>query len=125
MSADAKCNIGVNGSDGHGNKCETGSYCCVCSGANHWSAAPCNATLGREEVKTYFGGGRHGPCRAGSPAWECYEAALPQKLTTKMPGFWYSSIRSAYCGTSPLGTNGCAWRKITSNQEHLRSHFLC
>jgi hypothetical protein len=112
FSSYAKCNIGVNGSDGHGNHCPDGTYCCICTGASHWGPpVPCNATLGREEVKTYFGRGHRG-CRQGSPAWQCYEAALPQKLTADTPGYWYSSIRSAYCGDSPLGTNGCTWRVV-------------
>ena len=28
----AKCNVGVNGTDGHGHACEDGVYCCYCEG---------------------------------------------------------------------------------------------
>ena len=113
FSGYAKCNIGVNGSDGHGNSCADGQYCCFCSGSSWGSSEPCNKTLGREVVKDYFGGGGHAGCRTGDPAYECYRAALPRKLTSSYPGYWYSSIKSGYCADSPLGTNGCTWRVVT------------
>jgi hypothetical protein len=37
----AKCNIGVNGTDGHGNTCKDGTYCCYCSRGGHTSAYSC------------------------------------------------------------------------------------
>ena len=33
FSGYAKCNIGVNGTDGHGNVCKDDTYCCFCSGS--------------------------------------------------------------------------------------------
>merc|ERR1712224_722572 len=50
----AKCNIGVNGSDQHGHKCETGTYCCFCT-IGMFLPVPCQKTLGRENLYTFFG----------------------------------------------------------------------
>eukprot|EP00729_Bicosta_minor_P000855 gene855-24429_t len=52
----AKCNIGVNGTDGHGNVCKDDTYCCYCAGTG-WNSRPipCNNTLGRENVTEFFG----------------------------------------------------------------------
>ena len=129
FSGYAKCNIGVNSSDGHGHSCPSGEYCCFCSGSSWGSTVPCNKTLGRETVKSYFGGGDHGDCSATDPAFECYRAALPKKLPASNPGYWYSSIKGGYCdGGAPLGTNGCTWRvaaveKIVSKACHNKVYF--
>jgi hypothetical protein len=113
FSGYAKCNIGVNGTDGHGNTCSTGTYCCFCaSAADPWGPpVPCNKTLGREQVRSHFGGeGRS--CKAGSAAWECYKDALTKKLSAAQPGNWYSSREEGDCGASPVGTGGCTWRLV-------------
>lgn len=90
--ADAKCNIGVNGTDGHGNACQDGIYCCYCFDENR-NVVPCNHTLGRENVKEEFGRMSHGECYQGEPDYECWRSNLPNKLTNSTPGWWYSSYK--------------------------------
>ena len=56
FSGYAKCNIGVNGTDGRGHPCEDDTYCCFCGGFESPHPEPCNATIGFENVSSFFGG---------------------------------------------------------------------
>jgi hypothetical protein len=101
----AKCNIGVNGTDGHGHPCEDDTYCCYCG---DYHPITCNATLGRENVSDFFYSSHHNSsCSLGRPA-SCYRDSVVKKLDPqRRPGWWYSSLASGYCnGTS----TDCTWR---------------
>ena len=108
FSGYAKCNIGVNGTDGHGNPCADDTYCCYCSGASrHGPNVPCNATVGRENVREHFSS--EGDCGANDPNYECWRANLGLKFTDQTPGFWYSPQTLGYCPTS----TECTWDLVS------------
>lgn len=111
----AKCNIGVNGTDGHGNYCKDGTYCCFCAGANRWGPpGPCNATVGRENVRNYFGSSSHGgSCYTGSPDYECWRSNLGNKFTETEPGWWYSPQSLGYCPDHPGSATNCTWNVVS------------
>lgn len=105
----AKCNIGINGTDGRGHKCETGTYCCFCG---DYSVEPCQPTLGREDLYTHFGNGsshHHSFCNDESKSG-CYLSNVMKKLSPKHPGFWYSSLAEGYCASPDA--KECAWRVV-------------
>lgn len=106
----ARCNIGVNGTDGHGHQCKEGTYCCYCQGTSRSETVNCNNTLGHENVKEYFGRGGKG-CKSGSPEWECFLSNLPKKFTDQTPGSWYSSLDQGYCGSENV--DNCTWRVVS------------
>ena len=135
-------NIGVNGTDGHGNECKTDTYCCFCADRSSYKPVPCNMTLGRENVRDYFGGqtitGGIAPwgCRdESSPPWECFKSHLPEKFTDAVPGYWYSSLKEGYCGDDADGrrrrsssSSDCTWRvvrveKIVSKKCHNKVFY--
>jgi len=63
----ARCNICVNGTDGHGNNsCVDGVYDCVCTG-HHGSIVPCGPPVGYVNVSSY-----HRDCNEGDPDWVCW-----------------------------------------------------
>ena len=106
----AKCNMGVNGTDQRGHPCRDGTYCCFCSDAAR-RPAPCEAAVGRENIRDRFGrGGHHSAClRDGRPS-DCYRAKVAQKLTAATPGYWYSTLATSLCGAP--GATACAWRVV-------------
>ena len=129
----AKCNIGVNGTDGRGHPCKDGTYCCFCSNPHvPWGPdIPCNETVGAQNLFEHFGlssGSTHNHhgwgCEKNASAAQCYIVNAFKKLAKDMPGFWYSSLASGYCG-SPHKANSsvCTWRvasveKIVTRQCH-------
>ena len=124
----ARCNIGINGSDGRGHTCKTGSYCCVCG--SYSGSEPCNDTLGREDLYDNMGPkgaaaawaepldqkGHYG-CNEKSQPVECYTSNARKKLTKLHPGYWYSSLASGYCGA----TGSCTWRVVSVDKIITRS----
>ena len=53
FSGYAKCNVGKNGSDGHGNQCKDDVYCCFCQqpGASPFAPGiPCNRWARRDRA---------------------------------------------------------------------------
>jgi hypothetical protein len=116
----AKCNIGVNGTDGHGNACEDGTYCCYCM--DEWDRVfPCDDTVGRQNLYDHYAsnntsGRRHDFCHVGSKPSECYDAHVLKKLSPEKPGYWYSTLKEQY---------GKHWRvasveKIVTRECHVR-----
>ena len=118
----AKCNIGVNGTDGRGHPCKDGTYCCFCEDDSHYGHdVPCNATVGIESLFTHFGNGHtqshanpHGwGCDGKAPASRCYIINAFKKMSFDNPGYWYSSLESGYCGNPKLANNAtCTWRVV-------------
>ena len=121
----AKCNIGVNGSDGHGHSCQDDTYCCYCM--DDWDRTlPCNATVGRQNLFEHYGTGggsrRHDFCHRGSRPSDCYTSNVVEKLSAQLPGYWYSTLAEDYCGG---GAEDCTWRvarveKIVTRECHTR-----
>ena len=115
----AKCNVGVNGTDQHGNECEDGRYCCYCDHEKPWTEygsyaysydAPypaCEKTVGRMDLGKNWGSGSSshhwGGCSYNGSTYhvdQCYQSAMIQKLnSTKVPALWYSSLASGYCAS--------------------------
>jgi hypothetical protein len=123
--ADAKCNIGVNGTDQHGHACKDGTYCCYCEDPRrHGREVPCEQTLGMEDLRDSFGGHFH-ECRPGYPSYYCYLSATFSKLnTTTTRSLWYSSLSSGYCALHPTAPT-CTWRvvaveKIVTRECHAK-----
>jgi len=125
----ARCNIGINGSDGRGHTCKTGSYCCFCGS---YYPESCNDTLGREDLYDHMGQGpeaaaatwaeppdekRHYGCNEKSQPVECYTSNARKKLSKLHPGYWYSSLASGYCGAS----GSCTWRVVSVDKIVTRS----
>jgi hypothetical protein len=138
----AKCNVGVNGTDQHGNECEDGRYCCYCDHEKPWTQygsyaysydAPypaCEKTVGRMDLGKHWGSGSSshhwGGCSYNGSTYhvdQCYQSAMIQKLNgTKVPALWYSSLASGYCA-SPYREE-CTWNvvsvdKIVSRECHV------
>ena len=121
----AMCNIGVNGTDGHGHKCENDTYCCFCHRGSFWPEK-CKTTVGREDLKSHFGhdGRHHFACKPDSPTYYCYMAAVFNKLnSTELDTYWYSSLAAGYCDAP--GATECTWRvvsvdKIVKRECHAR-----
>lgn len=130
FSGYAKCNVGQNGSDGHGNSCTDDTYCCFCQPPGNPSApgGPCNSTVGRQDLYDHFGPGNtprtaalmasagppdhHSWCAsAHSSVADCYRAHSVQKLTKQNPGYWYSSLAKGYCGDAD-SAGDCTWRVV-------------
>ena len=127
-AADAKCNIGVNGTDQRGHACADGTYCCFCEEGWHHDK-PCQATLGRENLTSHFGGGsgRQHTCRSWDPSYACYELAVFEKLAAAKgnDAFWYSSLEEGYCDAANATGPSCTWRvvsvdKIVSRACHTK-----
>lgn len=112
FSGYAKCNIGFNGTDGHGNLCADGTYCCYCS-VDYNSTIPCNATAGRENVRDHFGGSDHDGCKEGGADYECFRTNAAKKFTVATPGWWYSTLDVGACSVHPGSATNCAWRVAT------------
>ena len=121
----AKCNIGVNGTDGRGHRCATGEYCCFCG---DYRPEACEASVGREDLYDHFGPSNsshhHSFCHILSPPSICYQSNAFKKLSPQKPGYWYSSLASGYCGAGSTGDN-CTWRvksvdKIVTRACHSR-----
>ena len=110
-SAYAKCNICQNGTDGRGHACPDDTYFCYCS-KDGYHEQPCQKTAGRENLYDYFGGGssRHFECKWYSKPADCYKANAAQKLTSAMPGYWFSTLADGYCDGAG---QGCTWRVVT------------
>ena len=116
----AKCNVGVNGTDGHGNPCEDGKYCCYCAiETPDWpyeKETPCNATLGFENISDYFH--RFGPCSILNESdprelAECWEMNAVHKLGgEEYYGGWYSSLDIG-CADPLHPTDNCTWRVVS------------
>jgi hypothetical protein len=110
-----QCNIGVNGTDGHGNQCADGTYCCFCSapgGGRHSRPIPCNATVGLENVLENFASGSHSSCTSASHDYDCFRTNAAKKFTNSTPGWWYSSLKQGYCGDHPGSGSApnCTWK---------------
>ena len=104
------CNIGRNGTDGFGNACKDGSYCCFCpkEGAHHFppQAAPCNATVGMSNMyERHGGGGSFRPCKKD---YECFSERAGQVLTESTPGFWYSPLSYGACSLHGSPAANCS-----------------
>eukprot|EP00040_Diaphanoeca_grandis_P015248 m.77569 g.77569 ORF g.77569 m.77569 type:complete len:329 (+) comp25027_c0_seq1:92-1078(+) len=111
----AKCNIGFNNSDGHGNPCKDNTYCCFCESPTdpYGPGIPCNATVGRENVTGHFGSYIHSNrshCIPGAPDYECWREHIINKFTPAQPGWWYSSQESGYCPDHPTSSTNCTWQ---------------
>ena len=132
FSGYAMCNIGANGTDPFGLPCESGTYCCRCpdeSGHHHYPPkwAPCNATVGRQDIHSHFGNQSHGwhKCKKDYDCWTDHAA---QKLTDAEPGMWYSPLSYGACETHPGSATNCTWslksvEKIVSKKCHDDSFF--
>jgi len=137
----AKCNVGVNGTDQHGNACEDGQYCCYCEHQKPWTPngsyaytydAPypeCSNRVGREDLSVHWGGsGGHWIDRCNVSNYtvdQCFQGAAIRKLneTGSLHAFWYSSLARGYCA-SPFREE-CTWdavavEKIVSRDCHVR-----
>ena len=124
-SAYAKCNIGLNGTDGRGHKCADDTYCCFCG--DYYPTA-CKTTLGREDLYDHFGNmgnsSHHRICSVESGVVGCYIENVAKKLTPEEPGYWYSSLASGYCGATDA--TSCTWRvaavdKIVTRACHSKT----
>ena len=123
------CNVCINGTDPFGGFCKNGTYVCDCR-ASGWPPrkAPCNATVGIENVYEQFSeyigkGGCHRSLLHPFPtASDCYIKNAFSKLSATEHGSWYSSLDKGYCGTSG---SACTWRvasvdKIVQRTCHTR-----
>ena len=106
----ARCNIGVNGTDGMGHPCKDDTYCCFCENPGSYfpnATIPCNATLGRENIKQ----SHNTTCEEGDEEYRCYRDAVALKFTEDNPGYWYSSLTESYC-PSGIFSPTCTWRVL-------------
>ena len=133
FSGYAMCNIGsANGTDPFGLQYESGTYCCRCpdeSGHHHYPPkwAPCNATVGRQDIHSHFGNQSHG-WHQGKKDYDCWTDHAAQKLTDAEPGMWYSPLSYGACETHPGSATNCTWslksvEKIVSKKCHDDSFF--
>jgi hypothetical protein len=67
---------------------------------------PCNATVGLENVKQYFGS--RGSCQTGSADYECFRDNSALKYTTDEPGYWYSPQDLGYCPLHTSSPSNCS-----------------
>lgn len=110
----AKCNIGVNGTDGHGNACKDGTYCCYCSDG------PCDKMVGFENVTSQFN--RYvGGCEPGMSKGECYRIHSVKKFGGNISGAWYSTLQEG-CADPLHPTDDCTWRIVS---EPVSIHREC
>jgi hypothetical protein len=91
---------GVNGTDGRGHPCEDGKYCCFCD-----NVPSCNATVGFENVSSYFGHMGFG-CRLDN-------ASDPQQLAS----CWVSNVVNKFGGDQYFG----AWCVCAGARAHPRA----
>ena len=109
----ALCNIGLeNNTDQYGQPCEHGKYCCICGDPFAGIISPCNASVGRENVKNRCDWPPAHFCNTSSPDWMCWQTKLTQKLSDLNPGYWYSTLDYGSCSDHPIGPN-CTWRAIS------------
>lgn len=121
----AACNVGINGSDPFGHPCKSDTYCCLCHvNGSMKEDAPCNATLGYENVYEQFGQWiTPGGCKPSKyqphprPS-DCYAAAAFTKLNEVNHGSWYSSLDLGYCGAPG---SACTWRVVSVDKIVQRS----
>ena len=131
FSGYAMCNIGnKDGKDPLGRPCPVGGYCCYCSESVHGGyphTAPCNATVGHENLQMHFGqtSSMRRPCFKDYDCWTEHAGA---KLSTEHPGAWYSPLKIGDCTLhNPSGPN-CTWTvksvdKIVNSTCHSNSFF--
>ena len=131
LSGYGACNVGINGSDPFGKPCATDTYCCDCNdGGSHWppEPAPCNTTLGVENVHEVFsrfigtGGCKRSIFKPFPKPADCYTSNAFSKLNAQEHGNWYSSLATGYCGDKG---SACTWRvvrvdKIVKRTCHTR-----
>jgi hypothetical protein len=121
----AACNVGINGSDPFGHPCKSDTYCCFCHvNGSMKEDAPCNATLGYENVYEQFGqwitpgGCKPSPFQPHPRPSDCYAAAAFTKLNEVNHGSWYSSLDLGYCGSPG---SACTWRVVSVDKIVQRS----
>lgn len=96
----AKCNICVNGTDGHGhNNCTDGEYICGCF--NGLKSVPCKPGVGMENLTQTHG---NESCSSGQEQWQCWRDAAGRKTG----GTWFSTLDIGLCGGSKA--EACTWR---------------
>lgn len=122
----AKCNIGVNGTDGRGHPCKDGTYCCFCE--SKWGQdIPCETTVGVENLFDHFGQStsshHHGfGCEKNASSARCYMINAFKKLAKDNPGFWYSSLAPGYCGGAhAANSSSCTWRVVSVDKIVTRA----
>jgi len=123
----AKCNICVNGTDGRGHECPTGTYFCYCStGGYPGHDVPCNKTVGRANLLDQFGHFHHSRCGLFESKSMCYTSAIFSKLNeSEVPAYWYSSQDMGYCDSPGHSGDSCTWRvasvdKVVSRACHSK-----
>jgi hypothetical protein len=138
----AACNVGLkNNSDPFGGYCKTDTYCCDCASGSgfHKKKAPCNATLGEENLYESFGKFLKAGCKPSifqphPSKIDCYRGNVFGKLNATNHGTWYSSLKQGYCGAADGAASSssavaaaasCTWRvvrvdKIVQRACHTR-----
>lgn len=95
----ARCNVCVNGTDGHGhNNCTDGAYVCGCG---ERTSEPCKPGVGMENLTERYASRA---CRAGQKPWECWRDGVAKKTG----GTWYSTLDLGHCGDPK--SQACTWR---------------
>jgi len=119
FSSYAMCNLGQNGTDGFHHACADDEYCCFCENA-YLQEVPCSPKVGAESILDHFGGniGKH--CTSGAQDWECWKEKVVMKMTPEDPGYWYSTLKTGYCGSGRNSTD-CAWRVLSVDKIVNRS----
>lgn len=122
-----RCNVCVNGTDGHGdNNCKDNAYICNCGGGG--GSSKCPANVGFENVSTHFAGRR---CNTGSPNYMCWKDATAGKVTTPTGGVWYSTTDEGYGTTWKVATvvkrvsKACSDEAINAAVERAGSASGC
>jgi len=118
----AKCNICIDGNDGRGHACPSGTYFCFCAtGGYPGKDIPCNKTVGRENLVNSFGHYHHGGCKWGESKGQCYEQAVFSKLNgSTLPAYWYSSQDMGACDLPGHTGDSCTWRTVSVDKVVAR-----
>jgi hypothetical protein len=101
-----RCNVCVNGTDGHGdNNCTDGTYDCQC-GDMH-SSVPCGSAVGKSDLSVRYGNRTCG----GEKTTEAEELdCWKLHASRKTGGYWYSTTASGWCDAPGAVAENCTWR---------------
>ena len=94
--------------DQYGRPCQHGNYCCLCGDPFVGDILPCNASVGRQNVKRHMNWPPSNFCNTSAADWMCWQTKLSQKLSDFNPGYWYSTLEYGSCMHHPSGPN-CTW----------------
>ena len=108
----AYCNVGVNGTDGHGHPCIDGEYCCFAGEPN---------SVGFENVSAMASPSRWAECKEGASEYTCLLYRVVFKQTPGNWAYWYSTenrVTTCFCSRS-------AAMSLQYNMLFLCSQSMC